>query len=58
MFKNEVAVIEALLAGGADPLHGNPSGMASAQIFKKQEWIDKFESAPGLGKAAPAEQTA
>lgn len=54
VFKNEPAVIDALLAAGADPLHGNPSGLQSAQIFNKQEWIQKFEDAPGKGKAAAA----
>ena len=54
VFKNEVAVIDALLAAGADPLHGNPSGMQSAKIFNKEEWIEKFENAPGKGKAGGA----
>ncbi len=56
MFKNEVAVIDALLAAGADPEHGNPSGLQSAKIFNKEEWIAKFETAPGRGKAAAAAQ--
>jgi len=54
VFKNEAAVIDALLDAGADPLHGNPSGLQSANIFNKQEWIEKFESASGKGKVAAA----
>ncbi|KAG9241276.1 ankyrin repeat-containing domain protein [Calycina marina] len=53
VFKGEATVIEALLAGGADPDHGTPSATEAVTLFKQEEtWKEKFEKAPGRGKAA------
>jgi ankyrin repeat protein len=54
VFKNEKDVIEALLAGGADPEAGTPSALDAIGIFKKEEWREKFENAVGRGKANSA----
>ncbi|KAG0647427.1 ankyrin repeat [Hyphodiscus hymeniophilus] len=49
VFKGEA---EALLEGGADPLHGQPSALDAVTLFKQEEqWKVKFENAPGKGKA-------
>jgi hypothetical protein len=43
---------QALLEGGADPDHGNPSALEAVVLFKQEEqWKAKFEAAPGRGKA-------
>ena len=53
VFKNEDAVIEALLAGGADPEFGIPSATESIVIFGQQEkWKKKFEKAIGRGSGS------
>ncbi|TGO21209.1 hypothetical protein BPAE_0233g00030 [Botrytis paeoniae] len=52
VFKGESEVIEALLEGNADPEHGSPSAMRAVELFKQEEqWLKKFEEAPGRGKA-------
>jgi len=52
VFKNESEVVEALLEGGADPDYGSPSALESVVLFKQEErWKDKFQNAPGRGKA-------
>ncbi|KAF7943390.1 hypothetical protein EAE96_011316 [Botrytis aclada] len=52
VFKGESEVIEALLEGNADPEHGAPSAMRAVELFKQEEqWLKKFEEAPGRGKA-------
>lgn len=44
---------QALLEGGADPDHGDPSAMSAIVLFKKEDqWRKLFEEAPGKGKAA------
>jgi hypothetical protein len=44
---------QTLLAGGADPDHGDPSAMKAIVLFKQEEkWRAKFEAAPGKGKAS------
>jgi len=44
--------IQALLEGGADPDHGAPSAMEAVTLFKQEAtWKEKFEAAPGRGKA-------
>ena len=52
VFKNEAEVIEALLVGGADPDWGNPSATQAIELFKKDEWRERFEKASGRGKMA------
>jgi len=41
IFKNEEAVVEALLEGGADPDVGQPSGTETAKVFGKTERWEK-----------------
>lgn len=46
-------VLQVLLEGGADPDHGAPTAMECITMFKQQDqWKEKFENAPGRGKAA------
>lgn len=53
VFKGEDAVVEALLAGGADPDHGTPSALDAVVLFKQEDkWRTKFEEAPGRGTAS------
>ncbi|KAK9775989.1 hypothetical protein AB5N19_11969 [Seiridium cardinale] len=53
VFKQEPAVIDVLLEGGADPDHGAPTAMECITMFKQEEqYKEKFEAAPGRGKAA------
>ena len=50
VFKNEEAVIDALLAGGADPEFGIPSAKDSIIMFGQEgKWKKKFDEAPGRG---------
>ncbi|KAF9871453.1 ankyrin-like protein [Colletotrichum karsti] len=52
VFKGLDAVIEVLLDGGADPDYGKPSAMQCLSMFNQEgKWKDKFEAAPGRGKA-------
>jgi hypothetical protein len=45
-------ISQALLEGGADPDHGNPSALEAVVLFKQEEqWKANFEAAPGKGKA-------
>ncbi len=45
--------MQALLEGGADPDHGTPSALEAVTLFRQDElWKEKFENAPGRGKAA------
>lgn len=45
--------MQALVEGGADPEHGSPNAMECISIFKQEDkYKEKFESAPGRGKAA------
>lgn len=47
-----LTLVQILLEGGADPDYGSPSAMQCISMFKQEEqWKDKFESAPGKGKA-------
>jgi ankyrin repeat protein len=39
VFKDEPDVIRALLAGGADPEAGQPSGVATAQMFERPDLL-------------------
>ncbi|KAF7559417.1 hypothetical protein G7046_g4748 [Stylonectria norvegica] len=58
VFKKEDEVIEALLEGGADPDYGEPNAMACVAMFKQEDtWKDKFNAAPGRGKAVPHQAT-
>ncbi|KAG0659795.1 hypothetical protein C6P46_004998 [Rhodotorula mucilaginosa] len=47
VYKNEEAVrlnvIEALLAGGANPFLGNPNAWVSAKMFGQKKWEERFE---------------
>ncbi|KAK6085165.1 ankyrin-like protein [Seiridium cupressi] len=53
VFKQEPAVIDVLLEGGADPDHGAPTAMECITMFKQEEqYKEKFETASGRGKAA------
>ena len=46
IFKNEEAVVEALLEGGADPDVGQPTGTETAKVFGKTErWEKAFAEA-------------
>lgn len=47
-------IIQALLEGGADPDHGSPTAMECITMFKQDEYKEKFENAPGRGKASTA----
>lgn len=56
VFKKEDDVIEALLDGGADPDYGSPSALECVSIFSQEDrWLERFNSAPGLGQAIPTE---
>lgn len=50
--------MQALLEGGADPEHGNPSALQCVEMFKMDQWRERFEGAPGRGKAASKGQGA
>ncbi|TEA17316.1 putative ankyrin repeat protein [Colletotrichum sidae] len=57
VFKGLDSVIEVLLEGGADPEYGTPSAMQCLSMFKAEgKWKDKFEAAPGRGKAKSVPQ--
>ncbi|KAK7696733.1 hypothetical protein SLS64_014265 [Diaporthe eres] len=59
VFKRLDDVVEVLLEGGADPDYGTPSALQCIVMFKQEDkWRTKFESAPGRGKAKPAEAEA
>jgi hypothetical protein len=46
IFKNEEAVVEALLEGGADPDVGQPTAVETAKVFGKTErWEKAFADA-------------
>ncbi|CAM5570125.1 ankyrin repeat domain-containing protein [Streptomyces griseus] len=42
VFKGEDAVIDALLAGGADPAAGTPSALDTARMFGKADLLERF----------------
>lgn len=44
VFKGEAEVVAALLDGGADPAAGQPSAIAAARLFGKQELLALFEN--------------
>ncbi|PNY23631.1 ankyrin repeat protein [Tolypocladium capitatum] len=45
---------QALIDGGADPDHGNPSALQCVEMFKQDgAWEAKFEAATGRGRAQP-----
>lgn len=49
----DIFLFKVLIAGGADPEHGTPSALECIKMFKQEEkWQQKFESAPGRGKAS------
>lgn len=51
VFKNEADVVDALLAGGADPDYGAPTAFEAMVLFKQEnKWRVKFEAAPGRGR--------
>lgn len=53
VFKNEEAVVDVLLAGGADPEFGSPSATDSIVIFGQEgKWKKKFDEAPGRGSGS------
>ncbi|WQF87008.1 Putative ankyrin repeat-containing domain superfamily [Colletotrichum destructivum] len=57
VFKGLDPVIEVLLEGGADPEYGTPSAIQCLSMFKQEgKWAEKFESAPGRGKAKAVPQ--
>ncbi|OLN96915.1 putative ankyrin repeat protein PA3287-like protein 2 [Colletotrichum chlorophyti] len=57
VFKGLDSVIEVLLEGGADPEYGSPSALQCLSMFKQEgKWKDKFEAAPGRGKAKAVPQ--
>ncbi|KAK1585779.1 ankyrin repeat-containing domain protein [Colletotrichum navitas] len=59
VFKGLDSVIEVLLEGGADPEYGTPSAIKCLSMFKQEgKWAEKFEAAPGRGKAKAAPQDA
>lgn len=58
VFKNEKAVIEALLNGGADPDVGTPSAMEAVELFKLGgEWKDTLEESRRRLKKTKVEET-
>ncbi|KAF6825844.1 hypothetical protein CPLU01_10041 [Colletotrichum plurivorum] len=61
VFKGLDSVIEVseqvLLEGGADPDYGTPSAIQCITMFNKEgPWKEKFETAPGRGKAKAVPQ--
>jgi ankyrin repeat protein len=42
VFKGEDAVIDALLAAGADPAAGTPSALDTARMFGKSDLLERF----------------
>lgn len=44
VFKGETDVVSALLDGGADPSLGQPSAVAAARMFGKEELLALFEN--------------
>ncbi|KAK1703591.1 ankyrin repeat-containing domain protein [Colletotrichum lupini] len=57
VFKGLDAVIEVLLEGGADPEYGKPSAIQCLTMFNQEgKWKEKFENAPGRGKAKAVPQ--
>ena len=55
VFKHEETVVDALLAGGADPAWGAPSALQALELFKMPQWRKRFEEAPGIGTKGTAE---
>lgn len=45
VFKNEVEVIKALIAGGADPRIGEPSAINACGVFRMEELTEIMEEA-------------
>ncbi|GAA5987265.1 hypothetical protein JCM10908_001885 [Rhodotorula pacifica] len=48
VYKNEGAVIEALLAGNASPFIGTPNAWVSAKMFGQKQWEARFEQTRNL----------
>lgn len=47
---------QVLVDGGADPEFGTPSALECVSMFKQEDrWRERFESAPGRGKAVSSE---
>jgi ankyrin repeat protein len=42
VFKSEDEVVDVLLAGGADPNAGQPTAVASAKMFGREDLLSKF----------------
>ncbi|WIM67141.1 ankyrin repeat domain-containing protein [Corynebacterium breve] len=42
IFKKEDAIIDLLLEAGADPHAGHPSGVEAAQMFGREDLLEKF----------------
>jgi ankyrin repeat protein len=55
VFKGEPEVVAALVAGGADPEAGQPSALASAQMFERPDLIALL-TAPQAGPGAAGRQ--
>lgn len=47
VFKGETAVIDVLLAVGADPYAGEPSAVAAATLFERTDLLERLTAHPG-----------
>lgn len=43
IFKKEDAIVDLLLAAGADPRAGHPDAIASAQLFGREDLLEKLQ---------------
>jgi hypothetical protein len=46
VFKGEDDVVDALLAGGADPRAGQPTAVATAAMFGRTDYLERFGETP------------
>jgi hypothetical protein len=53
VFKAEAAVLDAVVAGGADPQAGTPSAVATAQMFARTDLLELLGVASGDPGATP-----
>jgi hypothetical protein len=44
VFKGEVEVVDALVAGGADPDAGHPTAVATAQMFGREDLLERMRA--------------
>jgi ankyrin repeat protein len=57
VFKGEADVIDALLAGGADPEAGEPSALATARMFERADLVAQLQRRGGdASEPAPSSE--